>query len=67
MENTPVLYTAESKVYEGNTLKDEYTTRFGIRTLEIVPGKGFFLNGYLRSSYPGKIFSIDFLYVLSFI
>ena len=45
--NTPVLYTAESKVYEGNTLKDEYTTRFGIRTLEIVPGKGFFLNGKL--------------------
>ena len=43
--DTPVLYTAESKVYEGNTLKDEYTTRFGIRTLEIVPGKGFFLNG----------------------
>ena len=45
--DTPVLYTAESKVYEGNTLKDEYTTRFGIRTLEIVPGKGFFLNGKL--------------------
>lgn len=44
---SPVLYTAESKVYEGNTLKDEYTTRFGIRTLEIVPGKGFFLNGKL--------------------
>ena len=40
--DNPVLYTAESKVYEGNTLKDEYTTRFGIRTLEIVPGKGFF-------------------------
>ena len=45
--DNPVLYTAESKVYEGNTLKDEYTTRFGIRTLEIVPGKGFFLNGKL--------------------
>ena len=45
--DTPVLYTAESKVYEGNTLKDEYTTRFGIRILEIVPGKGFFLNGKL--------------------
>ena len=44
---TPVLYTAESKVYEGNTLKDEYTTRFGIRTLEIIPDKGFFLNGKL--------------------
>ena len=44
---TPVLYMAESKVYEGNTLKDEYTTRFGIRTLEIIPDKGFFLNGKL--------------------
>ena len=44
---TPVLYTSESKVYEGNTLKDEYTTRFGIRTLEIIPDKGFFLNGKL--------------------
>ena len=41
----PVLYTAESSIYEGETLKDEYTSRFGIRTLEIVPDKGFFLNG----------------------
>lgn len=39
--DNPVLYTAESKVYEGNTLKDEYTTRFGIRTLEIVPARAF--------------------------
>lgn len=43
----PALYTAVSKVYDGETLKDEYTTRFGIRTLEIVPDKGFFLNGKL--------------------
>lgn len=43
--DSPVLYTAETKVYEGDVLKDEYTTRFGIRTLEIVPDKGFFLNG----------------------
>ena len=42
---SPVLYTAESKVYEGNVQKDTYSTRFGIRTLEIVPNKGFFLNG----------------------
>ena len=42
---TPALYTAETKVYEGDVLKDEYTTRFGIRTLEIIPDKGFFLNG----------------------
>ena len=44
---SPNLYTAESKIYAGNTLKDEYTTRFGIRTIEIIPEKGFFLNGKL--------------------
>ena len=43
----PHLYTAVSKVYEGDRLVDEYTTRFGIRTLEIIPEKGFFLNGKL--------------------
>lgn len=42
---TPVLYQAVSKVYEGNILKDEYTTSFGIRTIEVIPNKGFFLNG----------------------
>ena len=41
----PYLYTSVSKVYEGSTLKDEYTTTFGIRTAEIIHGKGFFLNG----------------------
>lgn len=42
---TPVLYTAVSKLYENGTLKDEYTTRFGIRSIEVIPDKGFFLNG----------------------
>ena len=42
---TPNLYTAVSRIYEGDTLKDEYTTRFGIRQIEIIPDKGFFLNG----------------------
>lgn len=41
----PVLYTAVSKLYKGDVLKDEYTTRFGVRSLEIVPEKGFYLNG----------------------
>lgn len=41
----PHLYTAVSRLYEGNTLKDEYVTPFGIRTIEIRPGEGFFLNG----------------------
>lgn len=44
---TPVLYTAETKVYEGSTLCDEVSTRFGIRSIEIIPDKGFFLNGKL--------------------
>lgn len=42
---TPTLYTAQSRVYEGATLKDEYSTPFGIRSIEIIPNKGFFLNG----------------------
>ncbi len=42
----PTLYTAVSQLYgEGKELKDEYTTKFGIRSIEIIPDKGFFLNG----------------------
>ncbi len=42
----PNLYTAISEVYKGeDLLKDEYATRFGIRSIEVIPGKGFFLNG----------------------
>ncbi|MDO7848416.1 beta-galactosidase GalB [Hymenobacter sp. M29] len=45
---TPVLYTASSKLYAGQTLKDTYTTRFGIRSFKFEPGKGFSLNGQPR-------------------
>lgn len=41
----PVLYTAQSRLSEGDRLKDLYTTSFGIRSIEIIPGKGFYLNG----------------------
>ena len=42
----PSLYTAETAIYQNeNTLKDEYSTTFGIRSIEIIPDKGFFLNG----------------------
>lgn len=41
----PNLYKAVSKVYLSGILKDEYTTTFGIRSIEVVPEKGFFLNG----------------------
>lgn len=42
---TPYLYTLKTRVYEGKTLIDEFETRFGIRTIEIRPDEGFFLNG----------------------
>ncbi|MDR1344326.1 MAG: DUF4982 domain-containing protein [Tannerellaceae bacterium] len=43
--DTPELYTAVSRLYDGDMLKDEYTTAFGLRSIEIIPEKGFFLNG----------------------
>ena len=43
--DSPTLYSAVSKIYEGATLKDEYATSFGVRSIEIIPGEGFFLNG----------------------
>ena len=45
--DNPSLYTAQSKIYAGDTLKDEYSTRFGIRTLVIVPEEGMYINGEL--------------------
>ena len=41
----PALYKAESRLYEGDKLCDTYTTTFGIRSIEVIPEKGFFLNG----------------------
>ena len=41
----PNLYYAKSKIYAGEELKDEYSTRFGIRTLVITPDEGMFING----------------------
>lgn len=45
---SPVLYKAVSKIYSSDTLLDTYTTRFGIRTIEYVADKGFYLNGKHR-------------------
>lgn len=44
----PVLYKAVSKIYAGGRQTDEYTTRFGIRSIEIIADKGFYLNGKHR-------------------
>lgn len=46
---SPVLYVAESKLYdENNQLVDEQSTRFGIRTISYKAGEGFKLNGEVR-------------------
>ncbi|MCQ2197371.1 MAG: DUF4982 domain-containing protein [Bacteroidaceae bacterium] len=42
---SPALYYAESQVYLEDKLVDTYTTRFGVRSIELVAEKGFFLNG----------------------
>lgn len=43
----PALYKLKSQLYDcqTNTKKDHLETPFGIRSIEIVPDKGFFLNG----------------------
>lgn len=43
--DTPILYTARTRIERDGEVLDEYETRFGIRTIEYVPEKGFFLNG----------------------
>ena len=45
--DSPTLYTAASKLYYDGELRDEYTTHFGIRTIEIIPEQGMFINGEL--------------------
>jgi beta-galactosidase len=45
---SPYLYTAVSKVYVGEKQIDEYKTTFGIRNIQFIADKGFFLNGERR-------------------
>lgn len=45
---SPTLYTAITKVEQGETEVDSYETRFGIRTIEVVAERGFYLNGERR-------------------
>ncbi len=42
---TPWLYTARTRLNVKGSDVDEYRTRFGIRSLDYIPEKGFFLNG----------------------
>ena len=41
----PNLYKAVTKLYDNGTLKDEVTTTFGIRSIELKPNDGLYLNG----------------------
>ncbi|MCA5004626.1 beta-galactosidase GalB [Sphingobacterium bovistauri] len=44
-EQIPNRYIAITKVYVGTELVDEYTTKFGIRSLKFDASKGLFVNG----------------------
>ena len=41
----PNLYTSLTKIYEGDIPRDADSSTFGVRTIEIRPDEGFFLNG----------------------
>ncbi len=45
---SPTLYSAVTTLSVDGKEVDSYTTRFGIRNLEYIPHKGFFLNGQPR-------------------
>lgn len=45
---TPYLYKAVTRVFSDDTLVDTYSTVFGIRSIDVVPDRGFFLNGQRR-------------------
>lgn len=44
----PYLYKALTRILVGGVVTDEYETRFGIRSIEFIPEKGFYLNGEHR-------------------
>ncbi|RTE10890.1 sugar-binding domain-containing protein [Paenibacillus whitsoniae] len=43
----PNLYQVDLSLYEGNQVVDGYRLRIGVREIEMIPGKGMFLNGNL--------------------
>ena len=45
---TPNLYVAKTTLKEEDVVLDVYETRFGIRTVEFISEKGFYLNGKPR-------------------
>lgn len=45
---TPYLYNAVTMLKDDDVLLDVYNTRFGIRQVDFIPEKGFYLNGRPR-------------------
>ncbi len=45
---SPALYTAVTRILKDGEVIDSVSTRFGIRTVEFIADKGFFLNGERR-------------------
>lgn len=45
----PYLYKALTRILVDGVVTDEYETRFGIRSIEFIPEKGFYLNGEHRN------------------
>ena len=45
---TPNLYRLQTKVFDGDAQVDQFEQVFGIRTIAVVPERGFFLNGVRR-------------------
>lgn len=45
---SPALYTARTKILKEGTVIDSVDVKFGIRTVEFIADKGFFLNGERR-------------------
>ena len=45
---TPYLYKAITRIYAAGRLQDTYETSFGVRSIEFVADKGFYLNGEVR-------------------
>lgn len=45
---SPYLYTATTQIRAAGRIQDVYETRFGIRSIEYIADKGFYLNGQHR-------------------
>jgi beta-galactosidase len=49
-DQTPVLYTVRTELWESGRLIEQVNTPFGIRSIEFSPEKGFLLNGSVSSA-----------------